>query len=197
MIVSGRGHAGQFLELLGSGQEFGVHLSYEVQEKPGGIAEALSLCENFAGNDNVMVILGDNIFEDCFDGVVMQYDSGAWIFVTTSQYPQNYGVVEVKDGKIISIEEKPKDPKSNVIQTGLYIYDHRVWNIIRGLKPSHRGELEITDVNNEYVRRGQILYSYLSGNWLDAGTIESLADASEWVRRSWKGRNDIPILMKN
>ena len=183
IIVSGKGHAGQFLELLGSGSEFGVHLSYEVQEKPGGIAQALELCDNFIGEDDMFVLLGDNIFEDNFKKDLYEFNSGAKIFLKEVPDPERYGVVNIYKGEVSHIEEKPKHPSSNLAQTGAYIYDYRVFNIIRSLKPSHRGELEITDVNNAYLKMGQLKYSILKGFWLDAGEIESLWQASEFMRK--------------
>jgi len=183
IIVSGKGHAGQFLELLGSGSEFGVHLSYEVQEKAGGIAHALALCQNFIGHDDMLVLLADNIFEDDFKKDIKEFLGGAKIFLKRVKDPQRYGVVRIHEGQIVNIQEKPKKPLSNLAQSGAYIYDFRVFNIIRTLKPSHRGELEITDVNNKYLEIGQLKYSILKGFWLDAGEIESLSQTSEFIRR--------------
>lgn len=183
MIVSGRGHAGHFLELLGSGAEFGVHLTYEIQEKAGGIAEALSLARNFADKEPVTVILGDNIFQDNVSKEIASFKSGAMIFLKEVPDANRFGVAERQGGRIISIEEKPTVPKSNLAVTGLYVYDSQVFDIIHTLKPSGRGELEITDVNNEYIRRGEMSYSVLSGYWSDAGTFESLFRASELVRK--------------
>jgi glucose-1-phosphate thymidylyltransferase len=182
MIVSGRGHAGHFLELLGSGVDFGVHITYEIQEKAGGIAEALGLAEDFIDNEAVTVILGDNIFQDSVRTAVQSFNSGATIFLKEVPDAKRFGVAEIKDSRIISIEEKPQQPKSNLAVTGLYIYDPGVFEIIRTLKPSGRGELEITDVNNEYVRLDNMDFSLLNGYWSDAGTFESLFRASELVR---------------
>ena len=182
MIVSGRGHAGHFLELLGSGADFGVHITYEIQEKAGGIAEALGLARDFADNGHVIVILGDNIFQDNVRNAVETFKHGARIFLKEVPDAGRFGVAEIKGKKIISIEEKPAVPKSNLAVTGLYIYDARVFEIIRNLRPSGRGELEITDVNNEYIRIGEMDFSQLKGYWSDAGTFESLFRASEMVR---------------
>jgi len=179
LIVSGPGHAGHFLNLLGSGKEFGVKLSYAIQEEAGGIAQALGLAEDFADKESVAVILGDNIFEDKFD--LSKYNEGAINFLKEVNDPQRFGVAELKGNKIISIEEKPKQPKSNFAVTGLYVYDKQVFNIIKNLKPSARGELEITDVNNAYLRRGQLMAEFVSGYWSDAGTFESLIRASNLV----------------
>jgi glucose-1-phosphate thymidylyltransferase len=182
LIVSGRGHAGHFLELLGSGAEFGVRLTYEIQEEAGGIAQALSLTEDFADDEPVAVILGDNIFQDNVCSAMESFNSGARIFLKEVPDANRFGVAEIKGDRIISIEEKPVVPKSNLAVTGLYIYDPRVFDIIHTLKPSGRGELEITDVNNEYIRMGEMSYSVLKGYWSDAGTFESLFRASEMVR---------------
>ena len=152
MIVSGRGHAGHFLELLGSGADIGVHFTFEIQEQAGGIAQALGLAEDFADKEDVAVILGDNIFQDNVYKAVESFKSGARIFLKEVPDAKRFGVAEIKGNKIISIEEKPKLPKSNLAVTGLYIYDPGVFEIIRTLKPSGRGELEITDVNNEFIR---------------------------------------------
>ena len=182
MIVSGRGHAGHFLELLGSGADFGVHLTYEIQEKAGGIAQALGLANDFADNEPVSVILGDNIFQDNVRTAVETFKEGARIFLKEVPDAKRFGVAEIKGKKIFSIEEKPAKPKSNLAVTGLYIYDAGVFEIIRTLKPSGRGELEITDVNNEYIRMEKMDFSMLQGYWSDAGTFESLFRASELVR---------------
>jgi glucose-1-phosphate thymidylyltransferase len=181
MIVSGRGHAGDFLELLGSGAEFGVHLTYEIQEGAGGIAQALGLAEDFADDDDVAVILGDNIFQDNVCEAVQTFESGAHVFLKDVPDANRFGVAEIAADHIISIEEKPHVPKSNYAVTGLYLYDNDVFEIISTLKPSGRGELEITDVNNEYIRRGAMSYSVLEGFWSDAGTFESLLRAGVMV----------------
>ena len=186
MIVSGRGHVGHFLELLGSGSELGVSITYEIQEGAGGIAQALGLARKWAGKDNVAVVLGDNIFEDNFREDVKSFDGGAKVFLKEVPDPQRFGVAEVNGSRILSIEEKPQAPKSNLAVTGLYLYDARVFEIIRTLKPSGRGELEITDVNNAYVRNGEMRYSVLSGFWSDAGTFDSLMRASMMVQRHRK-----------
>jgi glucose-1-phosphate thymidylyltransferase len=183
MIVSGRGHAGHFLELLGSGADFGAHFTFEIQEQAGGIAQALGLAEDFADKEDVAVILGDNIFQDNVSEAVESFKSGARIFLKEVPDAKRFGVAEIKGNKIISIEEKPKLPKSNLAVAGLYIYDPGVFEIIRTLKPSGRGELEITDVNNEFIHLGKMDFSMLYGYWSDAGTFESLFRASELVRR--------------
>jgi glucose-1-phosphate thymidylyltransferase len=189
MIVSGRGHAGHFLELLGSGSEFGVSLTYEIQEKAGGIAEALGLARSWADEEKVAVILGDNIFEDDIRKDVETFSSGARIFLKEVPDAQRFGVAELKGDRVISIEEKPSRPKSSFAVTGLYLYDQDVFSIIRDLKPSGRGELEITDVNNAYLRKDRMSYSVLPGYWSDAGTFDSLLRASVLVQQSGNRKN--------
>ena len=189
MIVSGKGHVGHFLELLGSGSEFGVNFSYEIQKEAGGIAQALSLTEKFANGDDVTVILGDNIFQDNIREHVNSFKAGARIFIKTVSDAHRFGVAEVDHNRnqVLGIEEKPASPKSNYAVTGLYIYDNNVFDIVKTLKPSNRGELEITDVNNEYIRKGELSYSVLDGYWSDAGTFESLFRASELIRNNRVG----------
>ncbi|HWQ49982.1 MAG TPA: sugar phosphate nucleotidyltransferase [Methanosarcina sp.] len=184
MIVSGRGHAGHFLELLGSGADLGVKFTYEIQEEAGGIAQALYLAKDFVDNDNVTVILGDNIFQDKVNDTVRRFNSGAQIFLKNVPDAQRFGVAEIEEEnkKVIGIEEKPKNPKSSYAVTGLYIYDKNVFTIIETLKPSGRGELEITDVNNYYIRTGDMKYSILNGYWSDAGTFDSLLKAGNLVK---------------
>jgi glucose-1-phosphate thymidylyltransferase len=184
MIVSGRGHAGHFLELLGSGADHGVHFTYEIQEQAGGIAQALSLAEDFVDGDSVTVILGDNIFQDDIKEDVANFNDGARIFLKEVSDAHRFGVAELKGDKVIGIEEKPKEPKSNFAVTGLYIYDSKVFSAIKTLKPSGRGELEITDVNNYYINKGVMKYGVLEGFWSDAGTFESLLRASIMVKNS-------------
>lgn len=183
LVVSGPEHAGHFLNLLGSGREFGLHLSYEVQEEAGGIAQALGLAEDFADNNPLMVILGDNIFEDnqtiaqAAESFINQ-GKGGKIFLKEVPDAQRFGVAEVSGDRIVSIEEKPANPKSNLAVTGLYMYDARVFNIVNNLQPSGRGELEITDVNNAYIQDGAMTYQILEGEWTDAGTFDSLLKAN-------------------
>ena len=183
MIVSGRGHAGHFLELLGSGIEVGAQLTYEIQEGAGGIAQALGLAQRWAGDDSVTVILGDNIFEDSVKEAVQSFTSGARVFLKKVPDAQRFGVAEVSGDRILGIEEKPQNPKSNLAVTGLYIYDAGVFRIIQDLKPSARGELEITDVNNAYVKKGMMTFFCLNGFWSDAGTFDSLVRASVIVQQ--------------
>ena len=183
MIVSGRGHAGHFLELLGSGAEFGVNLTYEIQEKAGGIAQALGLAEKWADDEPIAVILGDNIFQDDVKNDVASFKTGAKIFLKEVPDAERFGVAELERDRVISIEEKPKKPKSHYAVTGLYLYDADVFSIIRTLKPSGRGELEITDVNNAYLTKGIMQYAILKGFWSDAGTFDSLIRASVLVQQ--------------
>ena len=187
MIVCGREHAGHFMQFLGSGKEFGVHLSYALQDKNnGGIADALSYAEDFAEDDSLAVIVGDNIFEDNFAKAVHMFTSGATVFFKKAKDPQRFGVpIFSKDGKkLVRIEEKPKKPKSSYAQVGFWIVEPGIFSIIKKLKPSGRGELEMTDAINHYVKKGDISFSFVRGPWFDAGTIESLFVASEFVRRA-------------
>lgn len=179
LIVSGREHCGHILSVLGSGKEFGLSLSYEIQEEAGGIAQALALAKDFADGDSIAVILGDNIFEDNFD--ISSFKEGAKVFLKEVPDAQRFGVAEVKEGKIISIEEKPSNPKSNLAITGFYLYDNKVFDIIKTLKPSARGEFEITEVNGIYLSKGLLSYELLKGYWSDAGTFPSLLRASMLV----------------
>jgi len=185
LIVSGAGHAGDFLELLGDGHKFGVRLSYSVQEEAGGIAQALGIAEDFADEGKVAVILGDNIYEDDIKQYVDDFknqEKGAKLFLKKVSDPERFGVAEVQDGKIVSIEEKPKEPKSDLAVTGLYMYDNQVFDVVKTLKPSGRGELEITDVNNFYVNQGSATYETLNGFWSDAGKFESLFQSAKFIR---------------
>jgi glucose-1-phosphate thymidylyltransferase len=182
LVVSGRGHAGHFLELLGSGTEFGVRLTYEIQEEAGGIAQALQLAEDFAKGEDIAVILGDNIFEDGFKKEFDDFKGGAEIFLKEVPDAKRFGVAWIEGKSVISIEEKPTNPKSNYAVTGLYIYDNDVFETISTLKPSDRDELEITDANNLYIEEGKMSFSMVEGYWSDAGTFESLFRASELVK---------------
>jgi len=194
LIVTGGTHAGEFLRLLGNGAKFGLtHINYTYQEGEGGIAEALRLAKHFADNDKIVVILGDNIIEKSIKKQVDEFkrqNTGARILLKKVSDPQRFGVVGFKGGKITSIEEKPKKPKSNYAVTGIYMYDTQVFKIIKTLKPSHRGELEITDVNNAYLKKGELEHSMLDGWWTDAGTFESLLRANNLVARK-ENRNSL------
>jgi glucose-1-phosphate thymidylyltransferase len=176
----------RFKQLLGEGSRFGISIGYREQPKPEGIAQAFLIAESFIGKDHVTLILGDNVFYggDSFYRVLAEFKSGATIFGYHVNDPERYGVVEFSDGKAISIEEKPKQPKSNYAVPGIYIYDNDVVGIAKQLKPSARGELEITDVNVAYLRRGDLSVHRLNRGfaWLDAGTSSSLHDASAYVQ---------------
>lgn len=189
LIVCGREHAGHFMQFLGSGREFGVHLEYALQDtNNGGIADALSYAEDFADGGHIAVILGDNIFEHDFKKAVRNFKSGAEVFFKRVQDPKRFGVpVFSKDRKkILKVEEKPKMPKSSYAQTGFYLFDATVFSIIKTLKPSGRGELEMTDAINQYVRKGNMSFGFVRGSWLDAGTFESLLNASVFFSRRKK-----------
>jgi len=184
LIVTGVEHMGDVVSLLGSGKEFGCRFTYKVQDEAGGIAQALSLAENFAQGQPLAVILGDNIFESSLKSYADKFvaqKTGARILLKQVSDPQRFGVAELSAGKVIGIEEKPEKPKSDYIVTGIYFYDASVFDIIRGLKPSARGELEITHVNYAYIERDQLAYDILDGWWTDAGTFESLNRANELV----------------
>ena len=185
MIVTGGNSAVDFLKLLGNGKAFGLkHLNYTYQEGEGGIAAALSLVEHFAGDDAICVVLGDNIIEGNIRAAADSYReqrSGAKILLKRVSDPQRFGVPELNGKHVLRIEEKPAQPKSDYAVIGIYMYDARVFEIIRALKPSGRGELEITDVNNAYIERGEMTWDELAGWWSDAGTFESLLYASNLV----------------
>ena len=184
LIVTGVDHMGDVVGLLGSGKDFNCRFTYKVQDQAGGIAQALSLAEDFSNGVPVAVILGDNIFEDSMKpylGKYLKQKKGSHILLKPVKDPQRFGVAEVKGDKVISIVEKPKNPKSDLAVTGIYFYDGEVFDIIRTLKPSGRGELEITDVNNAYIRRGIMGWSRMDGWWSDAGTFESLSHVQKLV----------------
>jgi len=187
LIVTGGNHAGEFLRLLGNGRAFDLkHINYTYQEGEGGIAEALRLAKHFVDDDKMVVILGDNIIEKNINKCVNDYmkqTKGARILLKKVKDPERFGVAVLKGNKIIGIEEKPKRPKSNYAVTGIYMYDNKVFDIIAGLKPSKRGELEITDVNNAYLKRGELEYSILDGWWTDSGTFDSLLRANNLVAK--------------
>ncbi|MDY9927600.1 sugar phosphate nucleotidyltransferase [Methanosarcina sp.] len=190
MIVSGRGHAGHFLELLGSGADLGVKFTYEIQEEAGGIAQALGLAESFADEEDVAVILGDNIFQDNIKSDVSNFTGGAKIFLKEVPDAHRFGVAELKGDKVAGIQEKPREPKSSFAVTGLYIYSNNVFKVVKTLKPSARGELEITDVNNYFVNNGTMEYRILDGFWSDAGTFESLLRAGVLIQSHTKYEKD-------
>jgi glucose-1-phosphate thymidylyltransferase len=184
LIVTGVEYMGDVVSLLGSGREFGCQFTYKVQDEAGGIAQALGLAEDFSNDNPLAVILGDNIFQanlkEYADNFISQ-KTGARVLLKQVQNPQRFGVAEISSGKVINIEEKPKKPRSDYIITGIYFYDNAVFDIIRTLKPSARGELEISDVNNAYIAKGRLMYDILDGWWTDAGTFDSLNRANELV----------------
>lgn len=190
MIVTGGNNAGDFLRLLGNGRDFGLkHINYTYQRGEGGIAEALGLCEHFADKDKIAVILGDNVIEKSIKKYVDKFrkqDDGARILIKKVKDPHRFGVAELCGNKVVSIEEKPKNPKSEYAVTGIYMYDARVFDIIKTLKPSKRGELEITDVNNAYLKQGKLYYDILDGWWTDCGTHDSLLYANNLVEKKYK-----------
>ncbi len=188
IIVTGGMHAGEFLRLLGDGRDFGLtHINYTYQEGEGGIAQALGLARHFVDTDNIVVMLGDNIVEKSIKEHVDAFrkqDGGARILLKQVSDPKRFGVAAFSGKKITAIEEKPKNPKSDYAVTGIYMYDNRVFDIIKTLKPSRRGELEITDVNNAYLKMGQLEYSTMKGWWTDAGTFDSLLRANFLVAKA-------------
>lgn len=193
MIVTGGNSAGDFLRLLGNGKDFGLkHLNYTYQEGEGGIADALSLVEHFADDEPICVVLGDNIIQGNIRDAAAEYSEqgkGAKILLKKVHDPQRFGVPELDGNRVLQIEEKPKEPKSDFAVIGIYFYDATVFDIIKTLVPSGRGELEITDVNNHYINRGEMTWNELDGWWTDAGTFESLLRASNLVAES--GANNL------
>ena len=194
-IVTGGNSAGHFLQLLGNGADFGLkQLNYAYQQGEGGIAEALKLAEPFAKGEPICVVLGDNIIEGNIKKAVEDFKKqggGAKILLKEVHDPERFGVATVKDGKVLKIVEKPKQPETNLVVIGIYMYDPSVFEICRTLKPSSRGELEITDVNNEYISRGNLTYDVLKGWWTDAGTFESLYRAATLIREGGVNRMDV------
>ncbi len=188
MIVCGGNNAGDFLRLLGNGSIFGLkHLNYAYQQGQGGIAEAVGLAEHFAGGDKVVIMLGDNIIEKNIKNAAEQFEkqeSGARILLKEVENPREYGIAELDGDKIRNIEEKPKNPRTSYAVIGVYMYDNKVFDIVKSLKPSQRGELEITDVNNAYINMGEMKYDFLEGYWADAGeSIEALLEANNFVKK--------------
>ncbi len=177
-------HAGDFLKLLGSGKEFGARFTYEIQDKPEGLAQAFIIGAEFIGKDNVCMILGDNIFEDDFSSTIKRFKKGAQIFAKKVSDPERFGVVKFdKQMKAMEIVEKPKQFLSSYAITGLYIYDNRVVDVATNSKPSERGELEITDLHNWYLQKGELKVDLVEGDWVDAGTFDSLFKASQLAYR--------------
>lgn len=194
LLVTGGNNAGDFLRLLGNGKSYGIrHLEYTYQEGEGGIADALSLARDFADRGKIAVVLGDNIIEKNIRKAVESYrqqEHGAKILLKKVPDPERFGVPEISGEKILSIEEKPKKPKSDYAVIGIYMYDEQVWDIIQTLVPSGRGELEITDVNNAYIQRNQMTYDILDGWWTDAGTFKSLYKATCLVAEGGANKTD-------
>ena len=188
MVITGTEHMGDVVGLLGSGREFGAEFTYRVQDEAGGIAQALGLCETFVGSDRLCVILGDNIFEADLAPIASAFakqPKGARICLKPVPDPHRYGVATISGDRIVRIAEKPKQPESDLAVTGVYFYDADVFRIVRTLKPSARGELEITDVNNAYIEAGTMQFGTLEGFWTDAGTFDS-----------WKHANDLVLGIK-
>ena len=186
LIVTGVEHMGDVVSLLGSGKSFGCRFTYKVQDEAGGIAQALALAENFADDHSLAVILGDNIFKANLKSYADKFiaqQAGARILLRQVSHPQRFGVAELSEGRVIGIVEKPEQPKSDYAVTGIYFYDSAVFDIIRTLQPSGRGELEITHVNQAYIAKDQLAYDIIDGWWTDAGTFESLNRANELVAK--------------
>ena len=185
LVVTGTEHMGDFVNLLGSGRDFDCQFTYRVQDEAGGIAQALGLASSFADDQPIAVILGDNIFQDALGTFVQDYQEnkyeGARIFLKEVSDPSRFGVAQVRDGKVVDVVEKPEVPESNYAVTGIYFYPPEIFDVIPTLKPSGRGELEITDVNNYFVRKGSMGHFVFEGYWTDAGTIPSLKTANELV----------------
>ncbi len=189
LIIVAPERAGDYLNLLGSGKEFGVKFTYEIQDKPRGLAEAFIIGENFIDDENVCMILGDNIFEDDFSKEIKNFEKGALVFAKEVPDPERFGIVEFnQNNKAISIEEKPKNPKSNYCVTGLYIYDSRVVEAAKNLKPSDRGELEIVDLHNWYLEKGELEVAMVNGEWIDTGTFDSLLEAQVLAKEKLQGK---------
>ncbi len=196
LLVTGGNNAGDFLKLLGNGKGFGLqHLNYTYQEGEGGIAAALSLAEHFVDGERVCVVLGDNVIERNFAASAAKFErgtEGARILLKAVPDPERFGVAVFRGKRIVGIEEKPRRPKSRYAVTGIYMYDARVFDVIRTLKPSGRGELEITDVNNWYLRQGELGYEILRGWWTDAGTFDALHRAGNLVVKTGANKLDPP-----
>ncbi|NCN22233.1 NTP transferase domain-containing protein [Candidatus Falkowbacteria bacterium] len=189
LIIIAPERAGDYLNLLGGGKEFGVKFTYEIQDKPEGLAQAFIIAENFIGQESVAMILGDNIFEDDFSEEIKSFKSGAKIFAKKVSDPERFGVIKLDENlKPKFIIEKPKDKISDLAVTGLYVFDNRVVEIAKNIKPSDRGELEITDVNNWYLQKGELEVAMVNGEWLDAGTFESLLKAQNIAKEKLVGK---------
>ncbi|MBI1895714.1 MAG: NTP transferase domain-containing protein [Acidobacteria bacterium] len=197
LVVTGGRNSGDFLRLLGNGKDFGAHLNYTYQEGEGGIAEALGLAEHFAHGDRICVILGDNLIEGSIRDAVEDFrrqPAGAKILLKEVPDAERFGVAEIRGDRIAGIEEKPERPKSHYAVTGIYLYDASVFEKIHTLVPSRRGELEITDVNNAYIREGAMSFAYLEGWWTDAGTFDSLLRAANLVAETRRQEQETPAV---
>jgi glucose-1-phosphate thymidylyltransferase len=184
LVIVAPDHCGDYMKLLGSGKEFGCKFTYEIQDEPKGLPEAFIIGESFMDNESVALILGDNIFENDFTNAITSFKTGAKIFAKEVEDPERFGVVKFDDtGKALQIVEKPKEFVSNYAIPGLYIYDNRVVEVAKNLKPSSRGELEITDLHNWYLEKGELQVEPITGEWIDAGTFESLYKATELARK--------------
>jgi glucose-1-phosphate thymidylyltransferase len=190
LVIVSRDHAGDYLKLLGSGREFGVKFSYEIQDRPDGLGQAFQIGKTFIGDDSVTMILGDNIFEDDFSSAIRNFQGGGHVFAKKVHDPERFGVVKFDQNmKAEKIVEKPKVYLSDYAITGLYIYDNRVVNIAQELKPSDRGELEIVDIHNWYLQKGELNVSIVEGEWIDAGTVDALYRATQFVYKKEMGLN--------
>jgi len=190
LLIIAPEYAGQFMNLLGSGKEFGAKFSYEIQEEPRGLADAFIVGENFIGRDKVTLILGDNIFEHDFSKQIREFKEGAMVFAKEVPDPERFGVAEFDKGmNVLSLEEKPKKPKSNYAVVGLYTYDNRVIEFAKNLKPSPRGEIEITDLNKIYLQKKELKANVIEGMWEDAGTFDSLLHVGNFMANKAKQEN--------
>lgn len=190
LIIIAPEYAGHFLNLLGSGKEFGAKFTFEIQEEARGLADAFIVGENFIGDDNVTMILGDNIFDDDFSQQIQGFQSGSLVFAKEVPDPQRYGVIEFDENKnVISIEEKPQSPKSNFAMVGLYVCDKTVSSLAKNVRPSSRGEIEITEVINQYHLQNNLKVEFVQGIWEDAGTFDSLLRASNYMAEKYKKEN--------
>lgn len=198
LIIVTPEHSGQYLNLLGSiFEKYEIRIDFRVQKIPHGLAEAFILGEDFIDKGNVIMILGDNIFEDDLNEKIKKFKSGGMVFAKKVKDPQRFGVVDFDGtGKVVSIEEKPKNPKSNFVVVGAYIYDKRVIGIAKKLKPSKRGEIEITDINNKFLEMGELIVEKIQGAWLDAGTFDSLLEAGKTVKEKKIYKKFDPIIDK-
>lgn len=189
LIIMAPDYAGHFLNLLGSGKDFGARFTYEIQDEPRGLADAFIVGENFIGDDNVTMILGDNIFDYDFSSSIASFQGGGTVFAKKVHDPERFGVVEFDENRnVVSIEEKPEHPKSDYAVVGMYIYDNNVISHAKSLTPSARGEIEITDINNIYLKKGELKVELIDGIWEDAGTFDSLLAANNyWAKKAKEG----------